>query len=72
MPNGDSSKKILAHKMWQSYIWKPIDAWDIKFWHRPFVSDRNSTSFTADELSDNFIKNMSKVISTYRGDHIFL
>lgn len=71
MPNGDQSKKIFTHKMWQSYIWMPIPYFDIKANNKPFITDQKSPSYSADYLADMFIKNMTDKIAAYRSDHIF-
>jgi len=72
MPNGDKTKKIMTHKMWEGYQWYPIDSFFIQKDHRPFISNEKSVSFNAKEIAEQFISNMEGFIDYYRGDQIFL
>ena len=71
MPNGDASKKIFTHKMWVAYGWQPLDQFDVRFSNRPFISNKDSWSFNADEMAEKFFSNMKDKIDAYRSDHIF-
>lgn len=72
MPNGDSSKKIFTHKMWESYGWLPVPTYDVRFNNRPFISNKKSVSFNADEIAETFMKNMENVVASYRSTkHVF-
>jgi hypothetical protein len=73
MPNGDSSKKIFTHKMWVGYGWKPYFFDDRLAEARYFVSDKKSSSFNADKMSEWFIGNMTDMMAAYRStNHVFL
>lgn len=71
MPNGDASKKIFTHKMWDSYVWIPIGSFDVKYVNKPFIANKKSVSFDADELAEALFANMKDKIAAYRSDHVF-
>lgn len=72
MPNGDASKKIFTHKIWENYFWMPLPSFDVKYTiNKPFIKNKKSVSFNADELAKTFINNMKDKIAAYRTDHIF-
>ena len=73
MPNGDSSKKIFAHKMWVAYGWTPLHHFDINLDNRPFISNQKSKSFNGEEFAEWFIGNMTEMMEAYRSTkHVFL
>jgi len=53
MPNGDSTKKIFSHKMWEGYTWVPFGHFDLRNNdNRPFIDGPKSKSFNADDLAE--------------------
>lgn len=71
MPNGDTSKKIFTHRIWEGYTWQPIGSFDIRYNNKPFISNKESWSFNADKLSEDWFKAMKPKIDAYKTDHIF-
>jgi hypothetical protein len=51
MPNGDSSKKIMTHKMWEGYTWVPFYHFDLRDNTDAMVTSKKSQAFNADELA---------------------
>jgi lysosomal alpha-mannosidase len=72
MPNGDSSKKLFTHKMWEGYTWVPFYHFDLRDNTDAFTDNVKANSFNADVLSKEFHDKMQEMISHYRGDQILL
>jgi len=74
MPNGDSSKKIFTHKMWDRYGWTPLPQFDIRLTtNQPFIANKKSMSFNGELFGEWFIGNMTNMTEAYRStNHVFL